>query len=369
MATWHAALYSVHADLSAIVPGLHSANKKLGRGQQGGQKNLHAAQSSLDVHFSKASMESLGDVCLQISRHGQEDGKPEKEAVLPVQVAGRLFFLDLDLEELHLEGNLIESIPGEIHHLKNVKVLYLNKNNIQAICEELGELKCLQSLDLSSNPLSHNSLHVISKLQALRQLRLYDVNLDEFPVQICKCLHHVELLGLSGNQLRCLPKEIVNLRKLREIYLQKNIFESFPIELFHLLNLEIIDLEQNLVSFIPEEVASLINLVKLFLAHNNLSSVPDTLHHCQKLSVLDLSNNLLHRLPPSFKELTEMSELGLSGNSLEKFPRQICHWPSLCLIYLKNTGLQVLPGIQMQALPKCYLTDKCFWQRHVALFT
>uniref|UniRef100_A0A8C3RN79 Uncharacterized protein n=1 Tax=Chelydra serpentina TaxID=8475 RepID=A0A8C3RN79_CHESE len=211
---------------------------------------------------------------------------PKNKDALSVHVTDRIFFIDLankqqttiplqifeleDLEELHLEKNLIESVPGDIHRLNKVKVLYLNKNYIHDICEEFGELKYLQSLDLSSNPLSYSSLHIISKLQALRQLRLYDVNLDEFPVEICKCLHHVELLGLSGNNLRYLPKEIVNLRKLKEIYLQKNRFESFPLELCHLLTLEIIDLEQNLVSFVPEEIVSLTNLVKLFLAFNNL---------------------------------------------------------------------------------------------------
>lgn len=105
-----------------------------------------------------------------------------------------------------------------------MKVLYLDQNHIQDICEELGDLKCLLSLDLSNNPLSCSSLTVISKLQSLRQLRLYKTNLHEISVQICEYLHCVELLGLSDNNLKCLPKEIVNLTKLKEIYLQKNRF-------------------------------------------------------------------------------------------------------------------------------------------------
>ncbi|KAM7107876.1 LOW QUALITY PROTEIN: leucine-rich repeat and IQ domain-containing protein 4 [Ciconia maguari] len=210
------------------------------------------------------------------------------------------------LEELHMERNLIVSIPRDISRLRH-KALYLDQNHIQDICEEPGELKCLLSLDLSNNPLSCSLLPVISKLQSLRQLRLYK-NLHEIPVQICEYLHHVELLGLSDS-LKCLPKEIVNLTK--EIYLQKNRFENFPKELCHIANLEIIDLEQNLFSLIPEEVGFLTNLVKLFLAFNNLSSIPPTLQHCQKLAVQDLSHNLLHKLPPALKNLTEMRVLRL----------------------------------------------------------
>lgn len=85
----------------------------------------------------------------------------------------------------------------------------------------------------------------LSKLQSLRQLWLYKTNLHETPVQNCEYLHHVELLGLSDNNLKCLPKEIVNLPKLKEIYLQKNRFGNFPKELCHIANLDTTDLEQN----------------------------------------------------------------------------------------------------------------------------
>ncbi|GAB0193743.1 leucine-rich repeat and IQ domain-containing protein 4 [Grus japonensis] len=304
--------------------------------------------------------------------------EPEDEALFPMCVTDRIHFIDLAnkqlrtispevlsleyLEELHMEKNLIVSIPRDINRLRHMKILYLDQNHIQDICEELGELKCLLSLDLSNNPLSCSSLPVISKLQSLRQLRLYKTNLHEIPAQICKYLHHVELLGLSDNNLQCLPKETVNLTKLKEIYLQKNRFENFPKELCQLANLEIIDLEQNLISLIPEEVGFLTNLVKLFLAFNNLSSIPPTLRRCQKLAVLDLSHNLLHKLPPGLKNLTEMSILRLSANSLEKFPQEICCWPSLSRVYLSDVGLRTVPGsfTRLTSVRILDLSENCF---------
>ncbi|KAM6064415.1 leucine-rich repeat and IQ domain-containing protein 4 isoform 2-T2 [Theristicus caerulescens] len=330
------------------------------------------------THSPEADSVGLEDDHDQTAQETPVNEVPENEALSPTRVTDRIFFIDLAnkqlrtissgvlsleyLEELHMEKNLLVSIPRDINRLRHMKVLYFDQNHIQDVCEELGELKCLLSLDLSNNPLSCSSLPVISKLQSLRQLRLYKTNLHEIPVQICEYLHHVELLGLSDNNLKCLPKEIVNLTKLKEIYLQKNRFKSIPKELCHIANLEIIDLEQNLISFIPEEVGFLTNLVKLFLASNNLSSIPPTLQHCQKLAVLDLSHNLLHKLPPGLKNLTEMRVLRLSANSLEKFPRQICCWPSLSRVYLRNTGLRTVPRsfTRLTSVRILDLSENCF---------
>ncbi|KAM9615568.1 LOW QUALITY PROTEIN: leucine-rich repeat and IQ domain-containing protein 4 [Morphnus guianensis] len=299
---------------------------------------------------------------------------PENEA-FPTRVTDRIFFIDLAnkqlrnilpevssleyLEELHMEKNLIVIIP-DINHLRHMKILYLDQNYIRGIREELGELKCLLSLNLSNNPLSCSLLPVISKLQPLRQL-VYKTNLHEIPAQVCEYLHHVELLGLSDNYFKCLPKETVNLQKLKEIYLQKNRFESIPKELCHIANLEIIDLEQNLISLIPEDRGFLTNLVKLFLAFNNLSSIPPTLQHCQKLPVLDLSQSP-HKLPPGLKNLAEMRVLRLSANSLEKFPNQIHCWPSLSRVYLRNTGLHTVPRsfIRLTSVRILDLSENCF---------
>ncbi|KAM4659656.1 LOW QUALITY PROTEIN: leucine-rich repeat and IQ domain-containing protein 4 [Amazona ochrocephala] len=287
---------------------------------------------------------------------------PENEALSPTRVTQRIFFIDLSnkiyrnkltitvlpgvlslehLEEPHTGKNLIVSIPRDINCLRHMKVLYLDQNHIQE-CKELGEMKSPLSLDLSNNPLSV----VCSKLQSLCQRRLYK-NLHEIPVQICGYLYHIELLGLSDSHLQCLPKDKVNLKKkkrkekIKEIYLQKNRFESFPKELCHIANSEMRDLKQNIISVIPEEGGFLTNLVKPLLAFNNLPSIPPTLQHCQKLAVLNLSHNLLHKLLPGLKNLTEMRPQ--TANSLEKFPHQICCWSSLSRLYVSDNSLDDIP--------------------------
>ncbi|XP_040104557.1 LOW QUALITY PROTEIN: leucine-rich repeat and IQ domain-containing protein 4 [Oryx dammah] len=156
----------------------------------------------------------------------------------PQQVSDRIFFIDAsnqslltipadilalrELEEVHLENNLIAEIPKDIQHLRMIRVLYLNKNKLKNLCPEMGKLSNLEGLDLSDNPLEASSLPVLSGIRQLRELRLYHTDLADIPVVICKLLHHLELLGLAGNRLKSLPKEIVNQTKLREIHLKHN---------------------------------------------------------------------------------------------------------------------------------------------------
>lgn len=272
--------------------------------------------------------------------------------------SGRTFFLDAanqnlatippgilelrELEEVHLENNCIEEIPQAVQCWTNIRFLYLNNNRLSKLCPQLGKLSRLEGLDLSDNPLLPSGIPVLSGIRSLRQLRLYRTHVGEIPTEICKHLHHLELLGLSGNRLQSLPTEIVNQTKLRELYLKQNQFEVFPPEICVLRNLVIIDLDENRLTALPEEIGSLIQLQRFYVAHNSLHALPESLCQCLRLSVLDVSYNRLHFIPFSLESLTEMTEAGLSGNPLEKVPRLLCKWTALHLLYLCNTGLRSL---------------------------
>ncbi|GCB84012.1 hypothetical protein scyTo_0024574 [Scyliorhinus torazame] len=278
---------------------------------------------------------------------------------LPLLLAGRVLFQDfadsqlrkfpaavfqlLHLEELHLEKNQIQEIPPQIRLLRKLRVLYLNSNQLVRMCEELGELEQLQSLDLSGNPLeSHLFIHILCRLRSLRVLRLYNMNLNQFPGQICKKLHHLQLLGLSGNNLASLPWEINNLNELQQLYLHSNNLQLLPFGFCQLFRLEILDLRHNELIYLPDDINCLQNLKHLYLAHNHLVFIPQAVSYCSNLCVLDISINcldlqLLHSLPAS------LAELDLSDNQLDTLPPSVCQLgAALQLLYLKNTQLQNL---------------------------
>ncbi|EGG07364.1 uncharacterized protein MELLADRAFT_22293, partial [Melampsora larici-populina 98AG31] len=61
------------------------------------------------------------------------------------------------LEELYLSGNSLTSLPGEdFENLIGLKTLFVNGNKLQTLPAELGKLKHLESLDVSSNVLKYN---------------------------------------------------------------------------------------------------------------------------------------------------------------------------------------------------------------------
>eukprot|EP00061_Rhincodon_typus_P005209 g24458.t1 len=280
-------------------------------------------------------------------------------ADVPLVLRGRVLFQDFGemqlprfppaifqlqhLEELHLEGNRIEEIPPQIGRLRKLRVLYLNGNRLQELCEELSELQRLQSLDLSENPLNCSALtHTLCRLRDLRELRLYHINLKQFPGQLCKKLHHLQLLGLSRNKLESLPWEISSLRELQRLYLQSNNLQVLPAGFCQLHHLEVLDLRENAMIYLPEDINCLQNLKHLYLADNNLAFIPQAMSGCSSLCVLDISRNHLDAnhlcsLPGS------LAELDLSDNLLHTVPTVICELgAALQLLYLKNTHIRKL---------------------------
>lgn len=73
----------------------------------------------------------------------------------------------------------------------------------------------------------------------LRELRLYATYLEELPADFCRTMLHLKLLGLSHNKLRELPNEINRLRELEELYLENNLFEDCPYNIFSLPRLQV----------------------------------------------------------------------------------------------------------------------------------
>ncbi|KAJ3160321.1 cysteinyl-tRNA synthetase [Geranomyces michiganensis] len=56
----------------------------------------------------------------------------------------------LKLQELHLSGNLISTLPGEIERIRTLRSLFLNGNKMSTVPGEVGKLKALECLDLGS---------------------------------------------------------------------------------------------------------------------------------------------------------------------------------------------------------------------------
>ncbi|KAL0095495.1 hypothetical protein J3Q64DRAFT_1055069 [Phycomyces blakesleeanus] len=144
------------------------------------------------------------------------------------------------MRKLDLSSNYLESLPDTIGYLVLLEELSLANNKIVEIPDTISYLSRLLELDLSKNQLSH----ITPSVGYLKKLRI---------------------LGLSSNQLSRLPEEIGNLRQLTSL-----------------------DLSHNPICILPAEISQLSFLRRLVLEGCNLQTT--------------LEYKLAHD-PPSLKEI------------------------------------------------------------------
>ena len=99
------------------------------------------------------------------------------------ELPAALFFTCSALRELHLDHNLLTTIPASIKLLLNLEAMSLHDNRIVRVPEELGLLTRLTTLRLDRNAIA------------------------ALPDSICRC-HALQLLHIDGNPITSLPADI-----------------------------------------------------------------------------------------------------------------------------------------------------------------
>jgi hypothetical protein len=188
----------------------------------------------------------------------------------------------------------------------------------------------------------------ISLLHTLEQLRSGDLagirrldlscSLQTLPPEVFALADTLEVLNLSGNNLRDLPHDLPRLHKLKVIFCSNNPFTRLPEVLGDCPQLQVVGfkacriaevpdsalpsglrwliLTDNTISALPQTLGERPALQKLMLAGNRLQSLPESLVQAQRLELLRLSANQLSTVPDWLLQLPRLSWLALSGNPL-----------------------------------------------------
>ncbi len=156
----------------------------------------------------------------------------------------------------------LTEFPMELLIFKEMKILYLSRNQLTSIPPEIGQL----------------------------------VNL--------------KILNLSGNQLKSIPPEIGQLVNLQKLYLSDNQLISIPSEIGQLINLQVLVLSYNQLISIPTEIGQLVNLQHLYLQYNYITSIPPELGQLRNVQNLYLSDNPIDYLPPPVQRLLDRQNEG-----------------------------------------------------------
>lgn len=100
-------------------------------------------------------------------------------------------------------------------------------------------------------------------------------------------------LSLEGKKLDTLPPDIVKLKNLQMLNVNRNKLTTLPSEIGKLTNLQFISAYRNKLNYLPADMANLKNIETLYLGRNRLADMPLWVGGLGKLSRLDLSYNRL----------------------------------------------------------------------------
>uniref|UniRef100_A0A4W6CA62 Protein flightless-1 homolog n=1 Tax=Lates calcarifer TaxID=8187 RepID=A0A4W6CA62_LATCA len=304
--------------------------------------------------------------------HGELSSLPNLRAVVARAnnlknsgVPDDIFQLD-DLSVLDLSYNQLTEIPRDLENSRNMLVLNLSHNSIDAIpnqrlvhllkgcsnwvymivcpSRQLPAMVALQTLHLrntqrtqsnmptsleglthlagnahSENIFTYILYFFLSFLAPFTNASLYvDLSCNDL-TRVPECLYSLgslKRLNLSSNQISELSLCIDQWTQLETLNLSRNQLTSLPSAICKLSKLKKLYVNSNKLDFdgVPPGVGKLSSLTEFMAANNNLELIPEGLCRCGKLKKLVLNKNRLVTLPEAIHFLTELEILDVREN-------------------------------------------------------
>lgn len=177
--------------------------------------------------------------------------------------------------------------------------------------------RTVTELDLSGYKLKPSQLETLSGMRGLVVLKLKACDLgyltDDLPPML-------QILDVSHNFLRALPRGLLRLHRLREFSAHHNYIIQLPPSFWYSLpQLLRVYLQHNSLGW-TGDFCNKARLQTLYIAHNFLSRIPDSITRCASLTTLDLHHNRLTELPRNMGLLQNLVTLDVSHNKLRDLP-------------------------------------------------
>ncbi|XP_067017125.1 leucine-rich repeat serine/threonine-protein kinase 1-like isoform X3 [Acropora muricata] len=244
----------------------------------------------------------------------------------------KAWFVNLSarLVRVDLSGNYLEELPEELlNTLPFLEVLDVSNNKLQYLPEVTSTFTRLQKLCALDNEIVFIPSSLL-QIPSLRKLHLASNKITSLcgdPNEIddvtstsdseswsCTALN---VLNLSHNKLKRLPRGIQGCASLTKLYLDHNSLKEFPMPWKS--PLQILDLSHNSFTHFScnVELVWASSLKRLNLSNNKLTSISWSVCQLSCLQDLDVSHNALKCLPkPEFWTSSTMHKLNLSYNKL-----------------------------------------------------
>ncbi|KAL1275785.1 hypothetical protein QQF64_035408 [Cirrhinus molitorella] len=227
------------------------------------------------------------------------------------------------MEFLVLSNNHLtdETIEGAFEGIKSLKRLYVERNLLQSIPNDLPVT--LEELRLDGNQVRVMSDAAFGHCPNLLILSLSNNSLGNksstIPPGVLLPLGKLRTLTLSYNQLASVPLQLP--LSLRELYLRGNRIQRLQGDMFWgAAELQVLDLSSNRLTDKGLGKASLLNssrLESLNLEGNLLKQVP--LHLPRSIKTLNLEGNFISSIgKDAFISMPQLEHLGLARNKITK---------------------------------------------------
>ncbi|MBD2596211.1 leucine-rich repeat domain-containing protein [Nostoc spongiaeforme FACHB-130] len=238
--------------------------------------------------------------------------------------------------ELDLSGQNLAELPREIGKLQQLESLILGKK-VEGY-EFVGS-RYLENF--SGNNLKTLPLELLD-LPNLRKLDISGNPLESIPDVVTQILHLEELI-LIRVELTEIPDAIAKLTNLTQLHLSFNKITQIPEAIAKLTNLTQLHLRNNQITQIPEAIAKLTNLTQLHLNDNQITQIPEAIANLTNLTQLDLKGNQITQIPEAIANLTNLMQLHLSGNQITQIPEAIANLTNLTQFHLSFNQITQIP--------------------------
>jgi Leucine-rich repeat (LRR) protein len=219
------------------------------------------------------------------------------------------------LKKIHLGKNQLKSVPEALLALPKLERLSLINNRITKIPEGILHMKSLNYLDIKNNSLDKSLNKPTQKgLKGIREWFLYQQALAK--VTQAKT-HKQAVLDISNFGLRIIPKEVFELVDLKVLIIGRDYTKEEDKSL------------QNNINDIPKNILKLAKLEELYATSNNVSVLIKEIDQLKELRILDVANNSIKELPNSIGRLKKLEYLNLNYNQLKGLPFELSNISTL----------------------------------------
>ncbi|XP_035705006.1 protein scribble homolog isoform X3 [Folsomia candida] len=201
--------------------------------------------------------------------------------------------------------------------------------------------RTLEELLLDANHIRELPKQLMN-LTRLRKLCLSDNEIKELPQNLGNLANLAEL-DVSRNEIQIIPTSIRSLTRLRQLDLSSNPITSLPASFCDLKSLTILTLNDTALTELPDAFGNCSSLISVELRENALRSLPQSFENLRNLERLDLGDNELSDLPAFIGQLTKLTELWLDHNLLFRLPKEIGHLEKLVCFDVSENQLDELP--------------------------